>query len=405
MSMHSVPADIRRDWIRTLLANQKPRHSLQQPFYRDPDLFQAEMEWVIERQWHLAALECEIAEPGQYVTFEIGESSVIVCRNRDGAIKAHYNSCRHRGSALCDAAKGKRTTFVCPYHHWSYDLDGNLIRAPNMGNDLDKASHGLKSVHVKTVSGLVLISLADSPPDISAFEAAFTPMALPHKIAETRIAKEIVLHERANWKLVWENARECDHCQAGHPELMNTLQLFNFENPWDDPYIAAFWRRCEASGLPSATRDGHGFRVGRVPLQEGHLSITMDGKAACARTLGDWPDSDIGSVRFAMYPSMFAHIHADYMMIVSIMPVGPQETRITARWVVHEDAIEGVDYDLERMVEVWRETNLQDQVFCERNQRGVNARGYEPGPYAQPSEFGVWTFVDWYRAEMARAVA
>lgn len=404
MSAHSMPEDVRREWMRTLLSAQKPRHSLLQPLYCDETLFDLEMETLIEAQWLFAGLECEIATPGQFLTMTVGRSSIIVCRNRAGELRAFYNSCRHRGSQVCDAEKGKRATFVCPYHQWSYDLDGKLVRAPNMPEAFDASAYGLKAVHVRSTAGIVFICLAETPPDFAAFEIALKPAVLPHKLNSAKVVHEITLEERANWKLVWENARECDHCAAGHPELMRTLQLFNFENPWDDPYISAFWRRCEASGLPSITKDGNGFRVGRVPFQPEQLSITMDGQPAVRRRLGDWPDQDIGSLRWAKYPSVFSHIHADYAIFVQIMPVAPELTRVTCKWVVHEDAVEGVDYDLERLVEVWRETNAQDQVFCERNQKGVNSKGYQPGPYAEPSEFGVWTFIDWYRSEMAKVV-
>jgi phenylpropionate dioxygenase-like ring-hydroxylating dioxygenase large terminal subunit len=394
----------RREMVRALIASQRPRHSLDQPFYGDPELFDLDRELLVEHHWQFAGLECEVPDPGCFITVEIGRSSIIICRDRDGRLRAFFNSCRHRGSIVCDAQRGNRSHFSCPYHHWRYDLTGRLVHAPNMGDDLDKAAHGLKAVHIAVIGGVIFVSLADDPPDLSAFQAALAPALAPHQLTAARVVKEIVLTERANWKLVWENARECDHCVGGHPELMKTLQLFNLEDPWSDPYIRAFWERCEASGLPSMTQQGHGFRVGRVPLQPGQLSITLDGKPAAARRLGDWPEPDIGSLRWSRYPSVFSHVHADYAIFVQIMPVGPQETKVTCKWVVHAAAVEGQDYDLDRLVEVWRVTNEQDQRFCERNQRGVNSKGYQPGPYAQPSEHGVWTFVDWYCTEMERAL-
>ncbi len=403
MLMRSKADDLRRDRASTLLSKQRSRYTLDQEFYRDPEIFDLEMEILIEQKWHFVALASEVPEVGQFITVSIGRSSVIICRNRDGHLKAHHNSCRHRGSQICDATNGRRSTLVCPYHHWSYDLDGNLIRAPNMPDDFDRADHGLKSVHLRNVAGLIFICISDNPPDFTAFSAALTPAIVPHRLEDTHVVKEIVLDEKANWKLVWENARECDHCNSGHPELMKTLQLFNMEDPWSDPYISAFWQRCENSGLPSQTKDGHGFRVGRVPLQPGQLSITDDGTPACGKRLGNWPDQDIGSLRWAMFPSVFSHVHADYAIFAHIMPLGPELTRVTCKWVVHKDAVEGKDYDLDRLVEIWGKTNIQDKEFCERNQLGVNSRGYQPGPHS-PSEYGLWVFLDWYRAEMERAL-
>ncbi|WP_082767190.1 SRPBCC family protein [Bosea sp. PAMC 26642] len=185
---------------------------------------------------------------------------------------------------------------------------------------------------------------------------------------------------------------------------MNTLLIFDFADPWSDPYIADFWTRCEATGLPSVTKDGEDFRVGRMPFKPGNLSITMDGQPAVAKRLGNWPDQDIGSLRFTHYPSMFCHIHADYAVIIQMLPKSAHETTVICKWIVPGDAVEGVDYDLERLVQVWRETNDQDRKLVERNQRGVRSIGYRPGPYAETSEHGVWTFVEWYARTMQNHV-
>ena len=404
VDLHSSRDRDRRERMGALLDRQRPRHSLDQAFYVDPEIFALDIELIIERHWHLVAFECELPEPGSFMTAQIARSSVIVCRDRSGQLRAFYNSCRHRGSAICDAPSGRRSTFLCPYHHWSYDLTGALLRAPNMGDDLDKRAYGLRPLHLRTIEGLIFVSLAEQPPDIAHFAATLSPALAPHRLARARVVEEIVLHEQANWKLVWENSRECDHCAGGHPELMRTLLHFNLEDPWSDPYIRSFWDRCEGSGLPSTTREGHGFRVGRLPLRPDQLSITLDGEPACRRRLGDWQSQDIGSLRFARFPSLFSHVHADYAIFVSVMPVGPQETRVTCKWLVHADAVEGRDYNREHLLHVWRETNDQDRRFCERNQRGINSKGYQPGPYAQPSEHGVWTFVDWYRSELESAL-
>lgn len=384
----------------SLLERRQPRHSLPRAFYTDPAIFRLDMAEIFERRWIFAGLACEIATPGQFFTLTIGESSIIICRDRQMRVQAFFNSCRHRGSIVADAPCGKRSSFVCPYHQWSYDLTGKLLRAPNMDGVIDKARMGLKPVHVRDIGGLIYVCLAEDAPDIEAFAAALAPAAAPHRLDEAKVVHSITLHEQGNWKLVMENARECDHCQAGHPELMKTLLIFDFADPWADPSIAAFWTRCEASGLPSVTKDGADFRVGRMPFQPGNLSITMDGRPAVTKTLGDWADNDIGSLRFTHYPSMFGHIHADYAVVIQMLPVSATETSFICKWLVHKDAVEGVDYDIERLVEVWRETNDQDRRLVERNQRGVNSIGYQPGPYAEASEHGVWTFVEWYALTM-----
>jgi len=392
-------AAVRRMTAR-LLSGREPRTSLPHAFYNDEGVFRLDMQAIFERRWIFAGPACEIRQPGDFFTFDIGETSVIVCRDRADRVRAFFNTCRHRGSIVVDQPCGKRSSFVCPYHHWSYDLAGKLLRAPNLDAAVDKSDLGLRPVHVRDIGGLIFVCLAETAPDIEPFASALAPAAAPHRLERGKVVHAITLHEQANWKLVMENARECDHCQAGHPELMNTLLVFDFADPWSDPYIAAFWQRCEASGLPSTTRDGADFRVGRMPFKPGNLSITLDGRPAVSRRLGDWPEQDIGSLRFTHYPSVFSHIHADYAIVVQMLPRSATETTVTCKWIVHEDAVEGVDYDLEHLVQVWRETNDQDRRLVERNQRGVRSIGYRPGPYAEASEHGVWVFVEWYARMM-----
>lgn len=379
-----------------MLDRRRSRWSLPGPFYTDPDFFHLDMEAIYERRWLYAGLECEIAEPGQFFTLEIGKTSIIVCRDRAGEARGFFNSCRHRGSIICDAQRGKRATFVCPYHQWSYDFTGRLLRAPNMDDAIDKSEFGLKPIHVAVIAGVIYVCLAERAPDIAPFATALEPRLAPHRLRDAKVVHEITLREQGNWKLVMENSRECDHCNAGHPELMQTLLLFDFADPWSDPVISEFWKRCEAQGVPSVTRDGADFRVGRLPFKPGNLSITPDGKEASKKRLGELPSHDFGSLRWALYPSNFNHAHADYAIFVRMLPTGPEETLVNCKWVVHKDAIEGEDYDLKRLVEVWATTNDQDRELVERNQRGVRSVGYQPGPYAESSEHGVWTFVEWY---------
>jgi Rieske 2Fe-2S family protein len=396
--------DGRRARALAWLAERRPGHSLPQPFYGDPDLHALDMALVIERSWLFAAPECDLPEPGAFLTLMVGATSVLLCRDREGQVRAFFNTCRHRGSIVVDAARGRRPTFTCPYHQWSYDLTGRLVRAPNMGTGFDRGGYGLGRVHCAVIEGLVFICLADTPPDLGAFRAALAPRLAPHRLAEARTVAEIVLDEAANWKLVWENNRECDHCAAGHPALMRTLRHFNLMDPSGDPEIVAFWTRCEAAGLPSRTEAGPDFRAGRIPLLPGQRTISPDGRQVVARTLGDVAVDDVGSLRFSLYPGVFAHVHADYAVLIQLLPTGPRGTRVSCRWLVHAKAEEGRDFDRETLLEVWRTTNDEDRVLCERNQRGIDSRGYRPGPYADPSEAQVAGFVDWYCATLRAAL-
>jgi len=268
-----------------------------------------------------------------------------------------------------------------------------------MHHGFDPTAYGLIPVHLETVGGLIYICLADEAPDFSAYKATLEPYLAPHDLARARLAHIDNLTVRGNWKLVMENSRECFHCATGHPELARS-----FITEYDSGYprsivgIEDFWRRCEALGLPSADTAGEHeqFRINRLPLAKGAVSITMDGKPAVSRLLGKVRDGDIGSLRWAHFPTTFNHVLGDYSFHYRLLPIAPEETLVTAYWLVDAEAIEGSDYQLGNLIKVWDETNKQDGVLVERNQEGVNSTGYRSGPYSQEAELGVIAFVEWY---------
>ena len=380
-----------------LLKSRKQFYTLPQRFYSDPAFYELDLELVFNKQWIFAGATCEIASPGQYFTLTIGRTPIIVLRDRAGEIRAYFNVCRHRGFKICDAERGKSLSLACPYHQWTYDLSGKLLYAGRMHEGFDPSGISLKPIHVETVEGTIFVCLAEKAPDFEPYRQALTPFLKPHNLANAKLAHEVSLIEKANWKLVMENSRECYHCGARHPELMKTfLDHYNARDPENDAIIGPFWKRVRADGLHCGTANHTDFRISRLPFTEGAHSITMDGKPAVAKLLGDLPHGDIGSVRWVHYPSTFNHVLGDYGVFIRMLPLGPLETQFTAKWLVARDAEEGRDYDLRRLTEVWDETNRQDIALVERNQIGVNSLGYEPGPYSQVSEGGVINFVEWY---------
>jgi Rieske 2Fe-2S family protein len=223
------------------------------------------------------------------------------------------------------------------------------------------------------------------------------PYLAPHDLGSAKLAHQTDVVVKGNWKLVMENSRECFHCPARHHELMQTfLHDYNFAEPGNDQVVNTFWERCSSLGLVSENKEGDDFRIVRLPLRKGAVSSTMDGKSAVSRRLGTMPTSDAGSVRWVHFPSTFNHAFADYAVLVRMLPLGPQETLFTTKWLVHREAEMGRDYDLETLVRVWSTTNDQDKALVERNQEGVNSAGYTPGPYSQHAEQGVIRFVEWY---------
>lgn len=397
--------------VQALIAARRPDHALPREFYTDADIFRLDLERIFYRSWLFAVPACEIPKAGNYVTYKVGLYSVIIVRGSDGVIRAFHNSCRHRGSTLCREAKGSKTRIVCPYHQWTYELDGRLLWARDMGADFDPKQHGLAPVHCRDVHGLVYICLADEAPAFDAFVEQAGRYLAPHDLANSKIAFESTIVEKGNWKLVWENNRECYHCAGNHPSLTRTFP--------EDPRLSGgvggaglsevldrHVARCEQIGAPSAFRidpDGR-WRFVRMPLLGQAESYTMDGKVAVARPNSSFPFRDAGTLLCFNYPTTWNHFLSDHAITFRVTPISAMETEVQTRWLVHKDAVEGVDYDLKRLTEVWVNTNAEDRVVVENNQEGILSPAYRPGPYSPVQESGVIQFVDWYLASLGRTL-
>jgi Rieske 2Fe-2S family protein len=399
-----MSADL-RSHISTLLPERRAGFSLPQPFYTDEGIFKAELEAVFATNWLFACNEAELKSGGDYITLEIGTDSVIVLRDKRGVICAFHNVCRHRGSRICNAPKGKVSRLVCPYHRWVYELDGSLFNGREMGASFDRSPYGLKRVRVENVAGLVYICLSDNPPSLARFKDAVAPYIAPHQPARTKVAFESTIIEDANWKLVIENNRECYHCVGNHPELMASLVEFALpdDKRGGDKFRALMERsekRWDACGLPHRPAEGGDeFRCVRLPFTEGSVSFTPDGTPACTKLLGDLMEPDLGSVRMFLVPNNWNHFLSDHILHFRVLPISVDRTAVRTTWLVRDDAIEGVDYDIETLTSVWLATNDQDRQLAENNQRGVQSSAYRPGPY-MPSEFMLNHFTDWYARMM-----
>ncbi len=388
--------------VLSLLMTRRAWHSLPQPFYTDEDVYEADLRHVWYKDWIYAVAGAELPKVGSYVTVQLGAYSVIIVRGADRVIRAFHNSCRHRGSRICSVARGTAPKLVCPYHQWTYDLDGKLLWAREMGADFNPADHGLGMVHCRDIQGMVFICLADVAPDTAGLEQQAARYLAPHDLSNLKVAHQSQIIEKANWKLVLENNRECYHCSSNHPSLCITFpddpNLVGADDSSSSNMGKAHVQRCEAAGLPSKylISANEQWRFVRIPFLGDGVSYTLDGKAAVARRVGSVPFDNAGSCLYFHYPNTWNHFLSDQVLTFRVMPVGPEETEVTTTWLVHKDAQEGVDYDLKRLTEVWIDTNDEDRRIVEENQKGINSPGYIPGPYSQVQEGGVNQFVDWY---------
>lgn len=388
-----------------MIAQRKPRHSLPRELYSHPDVYRQDLEQIWHKDWVFAGHTFEIPKTGNYFTLQIGDYPVAVVRGKEGKVHAFHNACRHRGAKVCEHEQGKVAKLVCPYHKWTYELDGNLLFAGNMGADFDKNQYHLKPVHCEIVESYIYVCVANKAPDFDSFRSAVKPFIAPHFLENAKVAFTSNLVERGNWKLVFENNRECYHCDGTHPELLNSyvenLSVAGVGGE-DDPELSAHWARCESAGVPSKlVMDINGrFRMTRIPLSAGAVSYTMDGKPAVNGRLDKSGEPDLGALLYFNYPSTWNHFLGDHALSFRVLPIGPNETLVTTKWLVPESAVEGVDYDLDRLTKVWLATNDQDRQLVEGTQAGVNSPSFEPGPYSEIAENGVCQFDDWYCATM-----
>jgi Rieske 2Fe-2S family protein len=391
------------------LRARKPGHTLPRTFYTSEEAYQFDLDLIWYKDWLFAGHDCEIAKPGSWFTMQVGAYPVVVLR--DGVVRAFHNTCRHRGSRVCTADRGTAGKLVCPYHGWTYDLDGKLAYARDMGTEFDPSQHGLKPIACESSGGYIFICLARTPPDFAAFGGNMAPYFAPHHLADAKIAHENTIVENGNWKLVWENNRECYHCRPNHPELCRTFPeaptVTGVLGADADPEIIAHMSRCEAAGLPShfLMAETGQYRLARMPLLRDAVSYTMSGKAAAQRRLSDAVTEDrIGTLLLFHYPSSWNHVLGDHAVTFRVLPLGPTQTQVTTKWLVHKDAVEGVDYHIDELTHVWNATNDQDRRIVEENQRGVNSPAFEPGPYSPLHEGSVSQFVEWYAGAIERSV-
>ena len=400
-----------------LVARRVPGYSLEAPFYTSQEVFDLDVRAIFAAHWLFAAVEAELPEPGDFVTVAVGSYSVIIVRDDDEELRAFHNVCRHRGSRLLDDVRGSVGNLVCPYHHWTYGVDGRLMHADNQPASFDRSCFGLRPVHVRSIGGLVFLCLADDPPaDFDEVAARIEPFLAPYGLRQAKVAHQDDIVETGNWKLVMENNRECYHCD-GHPELLSAyFPLFGYSaedvpprlRPVHQRYTqaaAALRSACVRQGFPlEGAREldtrATGFQLSHAPLDGAGKSFNTNGESVCSRLMGSMTTDRFGDLSLHVQPNSWFHVLADHAVVFSVLPLAPDRTLLRTTWLVHPDAVEGVDYDVATLTRVWQATNQQDGTLVARTQRGVEDPGYRPGPYSTV-EGDVDAFVTWYVSRLA----
>lgn len=347
--------------------------TLPQRYFISQEIFEKEEDGIFSRHWLLVGHQSEIATPGDYFvrnvlpspkgygTTSAGES-VIIVRDKSGEIGAFYNVCRHRGTRLCEEQRGHGAAIQCPYHAWTYGLDGRLIGAPHMDEvkEFAREKYSLRAVNCERWEGFIFVNLDDDARPLAEWFAPLEGKFSRWNLPQLRSAKRVEYDVNANWKLMFENYSECYHCPGVHPMLSKVSPYDSAENDLTEgPFLGGFMK-----------------------ISKGK-SLTMSGEA-CAMAINQEQEQEGGERVFyySLFPNMLLSMHPDYVMVHQLWPQSPERTLILCDWFFHPDAFSRDVFKPEDAIEFWDMTNKQDWHVCELSQQGIASRAYEPGPYS-----------------------
>jgi Rieske 2Fe-2S family protein len=340
------------------------QHTLAREYFVSDDVFRTERERIFWKSWLLVGHVSQLDRPGAYFLFELDHESVIVLRDGAGDVRAFHNHCRHRGSRLCREASGTfGATIQCPYHAWTYGLDGALRAVPTMTDvaGFRTADYPLHPVALEIWQGFVFVNLARQPQPFADALPALVGKFAHRNAAELKSAHRKVYEIDANWKLIFHNFSECYHCPTVHPQLNRLTPFRNTENDLDEGSVLGgpMW----------------------MTNPEGSMTI---GGARCAAPFPGLSAEERGRVYYyTVFPSGFISFHPDYVMLHRAIPLTREHTRVVCEWFFHPDAIATPGFDPMPAVEFWDITNRQDWELCENAHRGVVSNAWEPGPYSE----------------------
>jgi Rieske 2Fe-2S family protein len=347
--------------------------SLPQKYFVSPEIFAKERAGIFSKEWLFVGHQSQIAKPGDYFVIEVAappsqhgygvtRESLIVVRDQKSDIRGFYNVCRHRGTRLKEDACGHSSIIQCPYHAWTYALDGRLVGAPHMDEvpGFDKADYPLHRVKLGLWEGFIFVNLVPKRDGYLSLEEWFAPLAgkFSHwNMSILRPAKRIEYDVKANWKLMFENYSECYHCPGVHPQLQKVSPYDSAENDLrEGPFLGGFMK----------------INPGK--------SLTISGNA-CAAFVGKIENLQ-QVFYYSIFPNMLLSLHPEYVMVHQLWPQSPERTLIVCDWLFHPDAFDRKDFRPEDAIEFWDMTNKQDWHVCELSQQGIASRAYQPGPYS-----------------------
>jgi phenylpropionate dioxygenase-like ring-hydroxylating dioxygenase large terminal subunit len=359
--------------------------TLAQKWYVADDVFREERERLFSRSWMCVGHESRIAEPGDYVLADIAGENLIVVRDGSDAVRALYNVCRHRGTRLCESAEGHLIGSVqCPYHAWTYALDGALLAARNMQDvaGFNRADYPLRSARVHLSGGFIFVLLDESLMELEPPLAALAPHLQRWAAARLTEVRRITYEVACNWKLVFQNYSECYHCPVIHPQLDKLSPSDSGRNDFTSGAVLGGYSELRPN-VDSLTTRGK---------RERPLLGSVDG------------EDERRSYYYTIFPSLLLSLHPDYLMYHTMRPIAPNRTEIACAWLFDPATAGARGFDPSDAIEFWDLTNRQDWHVNELTQAGISSRAYTPGPYAN-AEGLLYAFDCNYLATMGAAEA
>jgi len=394
---------------------EKPGFAINPYFYRSHVTYEAELEHIVFKSWLYAGHISQVAKNGDYFLFDVGEDSIIISRDNKGQIGAMHNICRHRGARVCEEPSGNRKAFICPYHGWAYGNDGHLKSAREMDQleGFKCEDYALKKVRFVVFQGMIFINCDPNAPDFIAPLENISRQLGAYDLENAKVAERKTYRINANWKLVLENYLECYHCSSSHRQY---AKLHTLEAPSEKvkPINQAMWARAEElTGVAGIAEEYYGYYndatafgacsyTSRYALYEDFKTGSRDGQPV-APLMGNMQGYDGGAGDFQMGPLTFMLNYPDHCVLYRFIPRNLTETDMEVVWYVNGDAVEGVDYEVEKVTWLWHHTSLEDEYIILRNNEGVNSRFFEPGPYHPEYEATLMEFISWYLKALSSA--
>jgi Rieske 2Fe-2S family protein len=350
-------------FIRTAASFRQGARTLPRAYYISEEVFAAEKDAIFGRLWSCVGRSSRLAHAGDYIVCIVADESIIVVRGRDGILRAFFNVCRHRGTRLCTSEAGRFGDVIqCPYHAWTYALEGDLIGAPHMhGVDgFNRDDYPLHTAAVEELNGFLFVSAAAAATPLASWIAPLATRLDRFNLETLRIVHSVTYDVRANWKLVFQNYSECLHCPVIHPELADRIPYQSSANDLaDGPFLGGY-----------------------MDLAAGVESVTAGGKQCAPLIPTTMKDDQRRAYYYSAMPNLLLSIHPDYVNYYRLTPLGVDRTRVDSEWLFNFDPANPRTARPEQAVSFWDLVNRQDWHIVEQAQQGIASRRYEPGPYS-----------------------